>query len=55
MCPFSNTIICVREDHGIIEDQGAKEACNTIVSIDPEAKEEFVLVIERKSFLINSD
>ena len=37
-------IVCVREDHEAFESGDAKEAQNTIVSINPETQEQFVLV-----------
>ncbi|XP_028398795.1 uncharacterized protein LOC114522328 [Dendronephthya gigantea] len=43
MCEAVMKIICVREDHGVIETGKAKEAKNTIVSIDPETQEQFTL------------
>ena len=45
MCEVGKKIICVREDHGVVESGEAKEAKNTIVSIDPETQEQFILVI----------
>ena len=45
MCELIKKIICVREDHGVFHSGEAKEAKNTIVSIDPETQEQFVLVI----------
>ena len=45
MCEPVKKIICVREDHGVVKSGEAKEAKNTIVSIDPETQEQFVLVI----------
>ena len=49
MCEAVTKIICVREDHGVIEAGEAKEAKNTIVSIDPETQEQFILVYCNKS------
>ena len=43
MSNFSKTIICVREDHGVVESGKEKEAKNTIVSINPETQEQSVL------------
>ena len=37
-------IVCVREDHEALERGDAHEAENTIVSINPETQEQFVLV-----------
>ena len=45
MCEPVKKIICVREDHGVVKSGEAKEARNTIVSIDPETQEQFILVI----------
>ena len=45
MCEPVKKIICVREDHGVVESGEAKEAKNTIVSIDPETQEQFILVL----------
>ena len=44
MCEPVKKIICVREDHGVVESGGAKEPKNTIVSIDPGTQEQFILV-----------
>jgi hypothetical protein len=44
MCEPVKKIICVREDHGVVESGEAKEAKNTIVAIDPETQEQFILV-----------
>lgn len=44
MVEFANKIICVREDHGVVERGEEKEAKNTIVCIDPVTQEQSVLV-----------
>ena len=44
----SGFIVCVREDHEAFESGDAVEAQNTIVSINPETQEQFVLVGEEK-------
>ena len=43
MVKFTGKIICVREDHGVVE-SGEKEAKNTIACIDPVTQEQHVLV-----------
>ena len=43
LASFSNKIICVREDHGLVQSGEEKEAKNTIVSVDPETQEQHVL------------
>lgn len=44
MVEFADKIICVREDHGVVDSGEEDEAKNTIVCIDPVTEEQCVLV-----------
>ncbi|XP_052057887.1 uncharacterized protein LOC127698463 isoform X4 [Mytilus californianus] len=39
----TSKIYCVREDHSVVESKTAKEPVNTVVTIDPVTKQQFVL------------
>ncbi|XP_071159816.1 dipeptidyl-peptidase 5-like isoform X1 [Mytilus edulis] len=39
----TSKIYCVREDHSVVESKKAKEPVNTVVTIDPVTKQQFIL------------
>lgn len=43
-CPKTKHIYCVREDHDAVDGEKVKEAINTLVAINPDTKEQTVLV-----------
>ena len=45
--PFANKIICVREDHSVVESGASKEAQNTIILLDIATQTETILVCRR--------
>ena len=51
--PFANKIICVREDHSVVESGASKEAQNTIILLDIATQTETILVCSRIHFFVS--